>query len=74
MRFPAAVKYVAGVAFSYIELLDEPSYEFNLSGSPYTSINAAVDAYYYYGRPRREPGTAVSFSEGTQKLPPASLL
>jgi len=38
-----------GSNLNYIELLNEPTVEFGLAGSPYTSVEAAVDDYYYYG-------------------------
>jgi hypothetical protein len=47
-----------GSNLNYIELLNEPTYEFNLSGSPYTSLNAAVDACYYYGATAARAGSS----------------
>ena len=47
-----------GSNLNYIELLNEPTYEFNLSGSPYTSVNSAVDAYYYYGATAARAGSS----------------
>jgi len=38
-----------GSNLNYIELLNEPTVEIGLAGSPYSSVEAAVDAYYYYG-------------------------
>lgn len=38
-----------GSNLNYIELLNEPSYEISLTGSPYTTLASAVDAYYYNG-------------------------
>jgi hypothetical protein len=47
-----------GSNLNYIELLNETQYEISLTGSPYTTLQSAVNDYYYYGAVAARSGSS----------------
>jgi len=47
-----------GSNLDYIELLNETQYEISLTGSPYTTLQSAVNAYYYNGAVAARAGSS----------------
>ena len=47
-----------GSNLDYIELLNETQYEISLTGSPYTSVQTAVNDYYYNGAVAARAGSS----------------
>jgi len=47
-----------GSNLNYIELLNETQYEISLTGSPYSTLQSAVNDYYYYGAVAARAGSS----------------